>query len=172
MSHNLKQQNCAGSSNDATELTGLLTLFIVLASMSPLAILWSTALGMASLGIAHIPEHEATSTPRPPLQQVKQSTFLLLFEAAHCEAETRLQACPNLGSGRRPGAAALDDRGVAVRVEVGSRMFLSPYRPDRLWGPPNILTRGSLAAGKATGARSWRALVHTSTPHTSSWRRA
>jgi hypothetical protein len=31
----------------------------------------------------------------------------------------------------------LDDRGVGVRVPVGSRIFSSPRLPDRLWGPPN-----------------------------------
>jgi hypothetical protein len=29
----------------------------------------------------------------------------------------------------------LDDRGVGVRVPVGSRIFSSPRGPDRLWGP-------------------------------------
>jgi hypothetical protein len=33
----------------------------------------------------------------------------------------------------------LDDRGVGVRVPVGSRIFTSPRPPDRLWGPPNLL---------------------------------
>jgi hypothetical protein len=33
----------------------------------------------------------------------------------------------------------LDDR---VRVPVGVRIFFSPRRPDRLWGPPNILLNG------------------------------
>jgi hypothetical protein len=36
----------------------------------------------------------------------------------------------------------LDDRGVGVRVTVGSRIFSSPRRPDRLWGPPNLLSNG------------------------------
>jgi hypothetical protein len=36
----------------------------------------------------------------------------------------------------------LDDRGVGVRVTVGSRIFFSPRRPDRLWGPPNLLPNG------------------------------
>jgi hypothetical protein len=51
----------------------------------------------------------------------------------------------------------LDDRGVGVRVPVGSRIFSSPRRPDRLWGPPSILSngyRGSFPGGKATGSRS------------------
>jgi hypothetical protein len=36
----------------------------------------------------------------------------------------------------------LDDREVGVRVPVGSGIFTSPYRPDRLWGPPNLLYIG------------------------------
>jgi hypothetical protein len=36
----------------------------------------------------------------------------------------------------------LDDREIGVRVPVGSRIFSSPNRPDRLWGPPNLLSNG------------------------------
>jgi hypothetical protein len=36
----------------------------------------------------------------------------------------------------------LDDWGVEVRVPVGSRIFSSPNRPDRLWGPPKLLPNG------------------------------
>jgi hypothetical protein len=36
----------------------------------------------------------------------------------------------------------MDDRGVGVWVPVGSRMFISPYRPDLLWGPPDLLSNG------------------------------
>jgi hypothetical protein len=36
----------------------------------------------------------------------------------------------------------LDDRGVRVRVPVWSRFFTSPRRPDRLWGPPTLLSNG------------------------------
>jgi hypothetical protein len=36
----------------------------------------------------------------------------------------------------------LDDLGVGVRVPVGSRIFSSPQRPDRLWGPPSLLYNG------------------------------
>jgi hypothetical protein len=51
----------------------------------------------------------------------------------------------------------LDDRGVGVRVPVGSRIFCSPLRPDRLWGPHNNLSNGywgSFLGGKADGAWS------------------
>jgi hypothetical protein len=34
----------------------------------------------------------------------------------------------------------LDDRGVRVRILVGSRIFSSPRRPARLWGSPSLLS--------------------------------
>jgi hypothetical protein len=36
----------------------------------------------------------------------------------------------------------LDDRGIGVRVPIGSRIFSSPRRPNRLWGQPNLLSNG------------------------------
>jgi hypothetical protein len=36
----------------------------------------------------------------------------------------------------------LDDRGVGVRVPIEARIFISSRRPDRLWGPPNLLSNG------------------------------
>jgi hypothetical protein len=36
----------------------------------------------------------------------------------------------------------LDDRGVGVRIPVGSRILFSARRPDRLWGPRNHLYNG------------------------------
>jgi hypothetical protein len=45
-------------------------------------------------------------------------------------------------------------RRVRLRVPVGSRIFSSPRRPDRLWGPPSLLSngyRGLLAGNKAAG---------------------
>jgi hypothetical protein len=49
----------------------------------------------------------------------------------------------------------LDDPGVGVRVLVGSSIFTSPYRPDRLWGTLNLLHneyRVDFLGDKATGA--------------------
>jgi hypothetical protein len=48
----------------------------------------------------------------------------------------------------------LDDRRVEVRVSVESKFSSSPSRPDRLWGPPNLLmgTGGSFPGGKPARA--------------------
>jgi hypothetical protein len=35
-----------------------------------------------------------------------------------------------------------EGRGVGVRVPVGARLFSSPRRPDRLWGPSSLLSKG------------------------------
>jgi hypothetical protein len=44
-------------------------------------------------------------------------------------------------AGIAPGYG-LDDREVGVRVPVGLIIFSSPRRPDRLWGPPSLLSNG------------------------------
>jgi hypothetical protein len=36
----------------------------------------------------------------------------------------------------------LDDRGFGVPVPTGSRIFSSPHRPNRLYGPPSLLSSG------------------------------
>jgi hypothetical protein len=42
----------------------------------------------------------------------------------------------------------LDDRGVGSWIPVGSRIFSSPRRPDRLWGPPSTLSPGVKRPGR------------------------
>jgi hypothetical protein len=49
----------------------------------------------------------------------------------------------------------MNDRRVGVRVPVGSRIFTSQYRPDRLLGPSTLLSngyRGLFPEDKAAGA--------------------
>jgi hypothetical protein len=72
----------------------------------------------------------------------------------------------------------LDDQGVGVRVPVGSRIFSSSRRPDRPWGPPNLLSngyRGALSPGvnrpgheadhsPPAGAEVKKTWIYTSTP--------
>jgi hypothetical protein len=46
-----------------------------------------------------------------------------------------------------PGAGiatgyGLNDQGFGVRVPVGARIFSSPHRPHRLWGPTSLLYNG------------------------------
>jgi hypothetical protein len=36
----------------------------------------------------------------------------------------------------------LGDGGVGVQILVGSRIFSPPRYPDRLWGPPSLLSNG------------------------------
>jgi hypothetical protein len=68
----------------------------------------------------------------------------------------------------------LDDRGVGVRVAVGSRIFSSPCRPDRPWGPiqwvPGALSPGVKGPGREadhsppTSTEVKKMWIYTSTP--------
>jgi hypothetical protein len=79
----------------------------------------------------------------------------------------------------------LDDRGFGVRVPLGSRIFSSPCRLDRLWGPLSLLSnayRGSFPGVKQqrreadhsppTTAEVKKTWIYTPTPLTPSWRSA
>jgi hypothetical protein len=53
----------------------------------------------------------------------------------------------------------VDDRGIGVRSPVGSRIFSSPRRSDRLLGTPNLLCnvyRWLFPRGKTAAAWNWR----------------
>jgi hypothetical protein len=77
----------------------------------------------------------------------------------------------------------LDDRGVGVRVPVGSRIFSSLRRPDRLWDPakppiqwvPGALSPVVKRPGREVGhsppasAEVKKTWIYTSTPHNCSW---
>jgi hypothetical protein len=76
----------------------------------------------------------------------------------------------------------LDDREIGIRVPVESRIVTS-YRPDRLWGPPNLLSNGYRGApslgvkrqglktdhSPPTSAEVNKTRIYTSTPHNLSW---
>jgi hypothetical protein len=68
----------------------------------------------------------------------------------------------------------LDEQGVGVRVPEGERIFISPCRSDRLWGPPSLSNgyRGALSPGReadhspptsAEVKKTWDPLPHTPT---------
>jgi hypothetical protein len=49
----------------------------------------------------------------------------------------------------------LDDRVVGVRVPVGSRIFTSPCRSERLWRPPNLLYKEYPVLFRDKAAEAW-----------------
>jgi hypothetical protein len=71
---------------------------------------------------------------------------------------------------------------IEVRVQVGSRIFSSRSRPDRLWGPLNLLSMGTGVSfpgvkrqGREADQLVPRSRKHGSVhllPHTPSWRSA
>jgi hypothetical protein len=55
------------------------------------------------------------------------------------------QFCPQssvVGIATIATSTGLDNRGVGVRVLIGSEILSSPRRPDRFWGPPSLLSDG------------------------------
>jgi hypothetical protein len=58
----------------------------------------------------------------------------------HCDIETL-----TIGRGSIlciESKKGLEDRGVGVRIPVGTRTVTSPYRPERFWGPPSLISIG------------------------------
>jgi hypothetical protein len=71
------------------------------------------------------------------------------------------------GSAKDTTYYRLDGKGVGVRVPVGSSIFISPYRPDPLWGPPSLLFLGYLGLS-SQGQGNLDPLSHMSSWH-SGW---
>jgi hypothetical protein len=75
-----------------------------------------------------------------------------------------------------------NDRRVGVRDLIGYGIFSSPQRPDRLWGPPNLIANWSrkysgrgvkLTTHLQPVPRSSKCgSIHPLPPHTSSWHSA
>jgi hypothetical protein len=63
------------------------------------------------------------------LQSIIYSSKYYIWGAATAQSVQRL-------------ATDSHDRGVGFRVPVGSRIFSSPRRPDRFWGPRSLLSHG------------------------------
>jgi hypothetical protein len=39
-----------------------------------------------------------------------------------------------------------DDQKVGIQVLVGARIVTTPYRPERFWGPPSLLSNAGILA--------------------------
>jgi hypothetical protein len=81
-------------------------------------------------------------SPQHPVHKQPQSMFLSQLRENNMILQ--LYSCtvilPLIGlSGTTYGP---DDRGIGVPVPVGSRIFTSPYLPDRLWGLLSLLSTG------------------------------
>jgi hypothetical protein len=68
-------------------------------------------------------------------------SFTEFYRRKHSQPLNRLIIIPGYLVGIATGYG-LDDRRVGIRVPVGSRIFSSPRRQDRLWGPPSHLSSG------------------------------
>jgi hypothetical protein len=80
--------------------------------------------------------------PEVTQQEIKIiNTMQLIINHKTFQDMTRIEVRRDSAVGIETGYG-LDDRGVGVRVPVGARIFISPCRPDRLWGPPNLLSSG------------------------------
>jgi hypothetical protein len=74
-----------------------------------------------------------------PMEYKHSSNTLFTFAMFHKFSVANLTALQMI---LRTVSHGLDDQGVGVRVPVGARIFTSPCHPDRLWGPPSLLSNG------------------------------
>jgi hypothetical protein len=85
--------------------------------------------------ISHV-SHSVTETP----QKMHDNAAFSAGDIIHFSS-FKLDTSAQLFHGIATGYG-LDDRGVGVQVQVGPRIFFSARRPDRLRGPPNLLSNG------------------------------
>jgi hypothetical protein len=108
--------------------------------------------------------------------------LLLLISFLHSHSTSFIQTSTSVQSRdsavRIATGYGLDDEGVGVRVPMWARIFTSPFRPDRLWGPFRLLSNGyngALSPGvkrpgseadhsPPTSAEVKKMWVYTSTP--------
>jgi hypothetical protein len=111
---------------------------------------------------------------------VKSAMFKLLSMKRHHKLHYLYRILRCFGSGDSAVGIAtdygLDDRRVGVRIPVGSRIFTFPQCPDRLWGPPSLLSIGTGCVKLTTHLKlvprsRKRGFIHLLL-HTSSWRNA
>jgi hypothetical protein len=134
-------------------------------------------------GLSHQRSALSTSKHRWPDSDVKSIPFCTALADSHVLARNVAYCIFYLRILLSHLRYGLDGRGVGVRVPVGSRIFSSPRRPDRFWGPPSLLSigyRGSFAGVKRPGLTTHPQLVPRSRirgsihplPHTPSWHSA
>jgi hypothetical protein len=124
---------------------------------------WSVTMGLQQ-SHRFLWSHSApcvTSSVQPVIRLIS------LTYSSHIESQRALDSSVGIAAGH-----GLDDRALGVRVPVGSRIFTSPYRPHRFWGPwvPWVLSPGVKRTGSEadqsplTSAEDKTTLIYTSTP--------
>jgi hypothetical protein len=107
-----------------------------------------TIAASCSLGHLSAPPH-GPSYCRKPLCR-KGVRKLKIFKQTTWSKNSSRDSVVGIATGYR-----LDDLGIGVRVPVRSRIFSPPNRPERLWGPSNLLSnvyRGLFLGFKVAGA--------------------
>jgi hypothetical protein len=98
----------------------------------------------------------------PPLRRSRDTCEYLLYLIAFTFSKERTRdTAVGIATGYE-----LHDRGVGVRVPVGSRIFSIPQRPDRFWGSPSLLSNGyRVQSGRGVKQTTHLQLVPRSRKH-------
>jgi hypothetical protein len=117
---------------------------------------WITHFVKRNNSVISLRESQATSLARATFNRCIVTPLLLLF--------VYVQSVIGIAT-----SYGLDDWG-RVQVPVGSRIFSSPDRPDRLWGPPIRWVPGVKRPGREvdhsppTSAKVKKMWIYTATP--------